>query len=408
MEVLGISRNASKAEIKKAYHKAALSSHPDKVSESERAAADIKFKSISKAYEILFDDDKRDAYDSHGMAAFEAGNPMGAEVDLDDLLSQMFGMGMNGAAGGRPGPRKPRKGDNEEQSYTVTLEELYKGKTTKFATRKNIVCKTCRGSGGKDKAKPKECSACHGRGMQQGLKSMGGGLMTQETVICNPCKGTGKVYRDKERCKKCKGERVVEEKKVLELYIPRGSKEGDKIKIEGEADQLPDQEPGDIVFNLVEAEHKTFQRAGPDLMAKVNIDLSEALCGFSRILVKHLDGRGIYVKHPRHGRGSLKTGSIIKVAGEGMPHKKSDLRGDLYLLIDVDFPDEDWLRKDQHVEKLQALLPKPGNPIQAETVDEVDYTEDVNLDKFGGEGDQGEQWEDEDDEDNSQPQCAQQ
>lgn len=185
-------------------------------------------------------------------------------------------------------------------------------------------------------------------------------------------------------------------------------REGDKIKIEGEADQLPNQEPGDIVFNLVEAEHKTFQRAGPDLMAKVNIDLSEALCGFSRILVKHLDGRGIYVKHPRHGRGSLKTGSIIKVAGEGMPHKKSDLRGDLYLLIDVDFPDEDWLRKDQHVEKLQALLPKPGNPIQAETVDEVDYTEDVNLDKFGGEGDQGEQWEDEDDEDNSQPQCAQQ
>lgn len=144
-----------------------MSSHPDKVGESERAAADVKFKSISKAYEILSDDDKRDAYDARGMAAFEAGNPMGAEVDLDDLLSQMFGMGMNGVPGGGPGPgkpRKPRKGDNEEQSYTVTLEELYKGKTTRFATRKNVVCKTCRGSGGKDMAKPKECSACHGRG----------------------------------------------------------------------------------------------------------------------------------------------------------------------------------------------------------------------------------------------------
>ncbi|KAI4119564.1 MAG: hypothetical protein LQ345_000561 [Seirophora villosa] len=390
---------------------AALSSHPDKVGESERAAADVKFKSISKAYEILSDDDKRDAYDARGMAAFEAGNPMGAEVDLDDLLSQMFGMGMNGVPGGGPGPgkpRKPRKGDNEEQSYTVTLEELYKGKTTRFATRKNVVCKTCRGSGGKDMAKPKECSACHGRGMQHGLKSTGAGLVTQETVICNPCKGTGKVYRDKERCKKCKGERVVEEKKVLELYIPRGSKEGDKIKIEGEADQLPDQEPGDIVFKLVEAEHKTFQRAGPDLMANVNIDLSEALCGFSRILVKHLDGRGIHVKHPRHRSGPLKPESIIKVGGEGMPHKKSDLRGDLYLLVNVDFPDENWLKKDKHIEKLRALLPEPGKQIQAETVDEVDYEEDANLDSFGGEAAQGEQWEDEDDEESSQPQCAQQ
>lgn len=185
-------------------------------------------------------------------------------------------------------------------------------------------------------------------------------------------------------------------------------REGDKIKIEGEADQLPDQEPGDIVFNLVEAEHKTFQRAGPDLMANVNIDLSEALCGFSRILVKHLDGRGIHVKHPRHGSSPLKPGSIIKIGGEGMPHKKSDLRGDLYLLVDVDFPDQNWLKKDKHIEKLKALLPEPGKQIQAETVDEVDYEEDANLDSFGGETAQGGQWEDEDDEESSQPQCAQQ
>ncbi|KAI4201044.1 MAG: hypothetical protein LQ346_002247 [Caloplaca aetnensis] len=404
---------------------AALSSHPDKVSENERAAADVKFKSISKAYEILSDDDKREMYDAHGMAAFEAGNPMGAEVDLDDLLAQMFGMGMNGAAGGGPGSgsRRPRKGDSEEQAYTVTLEELYKGKTTKFATRHNIICKNCKGSGGKDKAKPKECSACHGRGMQQGLKAVGPGLMTQETVICNSCKGTGKVYREKERCKKCKGERVVEEKKVLELYIPRGSKyihspialhrtltnfrEGDKIVIEGEADQLPDQEPGDIVFNLVEAEHSTFRRDGPDLLAEIHIDLSEALCGFSRTVIKHLDGRGIEVKHPQPGGGPLKPGSVLKVAGEGMPHKKSDLRGDLYLIINVDFPDGRWLDQDQRKDKLRALLPKSDHSFQTEMVDEVNYEEMENLEGFGS-GEQGDEWEDEDDEGTSQPQCAQQ
>ncbi|KAI4166877.1 MAG: hypothetical protein LQ343_007670 [Gyalolechia ehrenbergii] len=407
-EVLGITRDATKAEIKKAYHKAALLSHPDKVGENERAAADIKFKSISKAYEILSDDRKRDAYDAQGMAAFEAGNPMDANVDLDDILAQMFGMhGVNGSDGTGPGLRKPRRGEDEEHPYTVTLEELYKGKIAKFASKKNVICKVCKGSGGKDKAKPKECGSCHGRGMQQGLKAVGPGVVTHETVICNSCKGTGSVYRDKERCKKCKGDRVVEEKKVLELYIPRGSKEGDKIVLEGEADQLPNQEPGDIVFNLVEAEHGTFRRAGPDLLAETHIDLSEALCGFSRILVKHLDGRGIHVKHPRHGYGSLKPGSIIKVAGEGMPHKKSDVRGDLYLIVNVDFPDSEWLKEGQRIEKLRDLLPKPGNPIHAETVDEVDYEEKANLDEFGA-GEQGDEWEDEDDEQSGEPQCAQQ
>lgn len=100
------------------------------------------------------------------MAAFEAGNPMGANVDLDDILAQMFGMhGMNGSGGRGPGPRRPQKGRDEEQSYTITLEESFKGKTTKFASKKNVICKGCKGSGGRDKAKPKDCGSCHGRGI---------------------------------------------------------------------------------------------------------------------------------------------------------------------------------------------------------------------------------------------------
>ncbi|KAL8656752.1 MAG: hypothetical protein Q9226_002566 [Calogaya cf. arnoldii] len=397
--VLGISRNASKAEVKKAYHKAALSSHPDKVGESERADAEIKFKSVSKAYEILSDDDKRELYDAQGMSAFEAGNRggMDADVDLEDLLAQMFGMGggMGGMNGGGPrpsGPRKPRRGEDEEHPYNVTLEELYRGKTTKFASKKNVICSLCKGRGGKEKSKPKECVACHGRGVQQGLKS---------------CKGTGNIYRDKDRCKKCKGERVVEEKKVLEIYIPRGSKEGDKIVLEGEADQLPDQEPGSIIFSLVETEHGTFRRAGPDLSAEVQISLSEALCGFSRSLIKHLDGRGIHVKHPQSDGEPLRSKSVIKVPGEGMPYKKSELRGDLYLIINVEFPDAYWLKQDRHIQKLQELLPKPADPIQADTVDDVDYVKIASIDGFGA-GNEGDQWEDEDEDDGGQPQCAQQ
>lgn len=156
---------------------AALSSHPDKVGESERADAEIKFKSVSKAYEILSDDDKRELYDAQGMSAFEAGNRggMDAEVDLDDLLAQMFGMGggMGGMNGGGPrptGPRKPRRGEDEEHPYNVTLEELYKGKTTKFASKKNVICSLCKGRGGKEKAKPRECVACQGRGNYESIR----------------------------------------------------------------------------------------------------------------------------------------------------------------------------------------------------------------------------------------------
>ncbi len=142
------------------------------MSQGDRAAAEIKFKAVSKAYEILYDDNNRHLYDTHGMSAFEAGhgNGTGSGPDLEDMLQQMFGMGGGGAPpgfmnmGGSGGPQKPRKGENEELPYQVTLEELYKGKTAKFSSKKNVICSHCKGSGGKDKAKSKHCASCQGRG----------------------------------------------------------------------------------------------------------------------------------------------------------------------------------------------------------------------------------------------------
>ena len=144
---------------------AALSSHPDKVPEDERTAAETKFKAASKAYEILYDDEKRHLYDTHGMSAFDPGAGMGAGMDFEDVLSQMFGMSMDGGSPGGPQFRKPKKGEDEEQKYEVTLEDLYKGKTVKFASTKNVICSHCKGSGGKEKAKPKQCATCQGKGM---------------------------------------------------------------------------------------------------------------------------------------------------------------------------------------------------------------------------------------------------
>lgn len=194
-------------------------------------------------------------------------------------------------------------------------------------------------------------------------------------------------------------------RRLLSLILGR---EGDKIVLKGEADQLPDQEAGDIVFNLVQTEHSLFQRAGADLSAHIQVTLAEALCGFSRTVVKHLDGRGIYFKHPKATPCVLKPGQVIKVAGEGMPLKKSDQRGDLYLIVDVEFPDYKWLEQNETFSKLQEILPKPAQAIAAEEVDDVEYDEGATLDDFGGRDTQGgDAWEDEDEEETEIP-CAQQ
>jgi DnaJ family protein A protein 2 len=359
-----------------------LKHHPDKVPEDRREEADVKFKAVSQAYEILQDEEKRHLYDTHGMAAFDParGGGMGAEgVDLDDILQQMFGMGggMPSGFGGAGGPKRPRRGRDEEQKYEVTLEELYKGKTVKFASTKNVICSHCKGSGGKEKAKAETCQRCKGNGVTVGLRSVGPGLVTQERVICDSCEGTGKVFKDKDKCKKCKGKRVTPEKKVLEIYIPRGAREGERIVLEGEADQVPDQIPGDIVFTLVEEDHEIFQRAGDDLSAELEITLAEALCGFSRVVLKHLDGRGIHLTHPQ-GK-VLRPGQILKVEGEGMPLKKSDAKGDLFLVVKIDFPEDGWSEDPAAFESLQKILPKPAPPIEATEVDEVEFEPDADI-----------------------------
>ena len=177
--------------------------------------------------------------------------------------------------------------------------------------------------------------------------------------------------------------------------------------LEGEADQVPDQEAGDIVFVLEEAEHNVFRRGGADLAADIDVTLAEALCGFSRVVLKHLDGRGIHIKHPQKTPEVLKPGQVIKVLGEGMPLKKSDQKGDLYMIVNVQFPEHDWLEQHQAFWKLQELLPKPAQPIAVEEVDEVEYAS-ANLADFGANDNQGQDaWED-DDEDTAETKCAQQ
>lgn len=357
--------------------------HPDKVPEEIRAESEAKFKAVTQAYEILRDEEKRHLYDTHGMAAFDPsrGGPGGPEVDLNDILAQMFGMGMGGGmpGGGPGGPRRPRRSPDEDQPYKVTLEELYKGKTVKFAAEKQVICTVCKGTGAKEKVKPNKCDRCRGAGLQEAYRQVGPGLVRKEVVPCDHCEGSGMYYKEKDRCKKCKGKRTVKEKKALELYIPRGSMQGERIVLEGEADQMPDQTPGDLIFHLQEEPHERFTRIGHDLSADLNVTLAEALSGFSRVVIKHLDGRGIHIDHPR-GK-ILRPGEVLKVPGEGMPMKRGDTKGDLYLIVKIEFPEDGWLKDDASYDALQKLLPGPAPPIVAEEVDEVQYESDAEIEQ---------------------------
>lgn len=181
--------------------------------------------------------------------------------------------------------------------------------------------------------------------------------------------------------------------------------------LQGEADQLPDQEPGDIIFTLDEAEHETFERAGADLRAILKISLAEALTGFNRVVLTHLDGRGIALNIQQPAGKVLRPGQVLKVPGEGMPIKRSDARGDLFLQVDIEFPADGWLKDDAAVQKIREALPaedKKGDQEKHEDVEEVEVEFDADMEEFGaGSGDPragGAEWEDEEEE--GGPQCA--
>ena len=183
---------------------------------------------------------------------------------------------------------------------------------------------------------------------------------------------------------------------------------GDKIVLEGEGDQSPDVEPGDIVFHLKQNEHDVFDRAGADLSAHIEITLAEALCGFSRVVLKHLDGRGIEITHPQTHGDVMRPNQVLKVAGEGMPYKRSDTFGDLYLQVDVKFPEDGWASDSAVLQKLRDMLPGPSPPIAGEPVDEVNYDPKGDMEDFGArDAHGGSAWMDEDEDDEADgPQCT--
>ncbi|KAJ1956149.1 DnaJ-like protein xdj1, partial [Dipsacomyces acuminosporus] len=186
------------------------------------------------------------------------------------------------------------------------------------------------------------------------------GLISQQQVSCQSCHGTGKVIPDKYRCKRCNGERVVDQKDTVEIKIERGSSDGQAIVLRGKGDQKPGQDPSDLVFVLRQKPHARFVRTGDDLTAEAEIDLAEALCGVSRVLVTQLDGRELEVTHRS---GVIKPGDVVCIHNEGMPREKRPRdKGDLFIRFSIRFPDKTWRPN----ATLASLLPATKWPAPAD------------------------------------------
>ncbi|EDR08435.1 uncharacterized protein LACBIDRAFT_159402, partial [Laccaria bicolor S238N-H82] len=342
-DLLGVSPDASEDEIKKAYRKKAKEHHPDKNINDPEAGQ--KFQEIGAAYEILSDPQTRAAYDSEGLDGLTgAGGP---HMNAEDLFAQFFGGGgaapMFGFDFGPAGSGRRRgKGEDSLIPHDVTLEDLYNGKSVKMNMEKEILCGVCKGSGARGNAKPKSCSTCEGKGWTYAQTQISSGRLGTSRIQCHDCKGHGEKLKEKERCKKCKGDKTIKEKTRQEIFVEKGMADRQRIVLAGAGDQEPGVPAGDVVFVLRASPHESFERSGNDLLAHVSITLSEALLGFSRILITHLDGRGVKVTSPP-GK-IIKHQDSIVLRGEGMPiYKRPDEKGDLFIVLEIEMPDDEWL-----------------------------------------------------------------
>ncbi|XP_057381869.1 dnaJ homolog subfamily A member 2-like [Daphnia carinata] len=379
-DILGVPTKATDTELKKAYRKLAKEFHPDKNPE-----AGEKFKEISFAYEVLSDPKKREIYDRHGLKGLQEGVHEHGGFGADDILSHFFGGGLFGGMGGG-GRRKTRqRGEDTVHPLKVTLEDLYNGKTSKLQLSKNVICSVCSGQGGKPGANV-TCSTCQGRGIKISLRPLGPGMMQQIQSVCTTCNGEGEMINERDRCKPCKGKKVQNETKILEVHVDKGMKDGQKILFRGEGDQQPGVEAGDVVIILQQKPHEKFKRQGDDLFVMHTITLTEALCGFCYVL-KHLDGRDLVI---RQAPGNVvEPGSTKMVPGEGMPRYRSPFeKGELFIKFDVQFPASHFA-DESTIMAIEKLLPgRPAIiPPSGEHVEEVDLHDyDANERRDGGGG----------------------
>lgn len=350
-KILGVEKDATPDQIKKAYRKIAIKYHPDKwgdAPEAERKDAEEKFKKAAEAYSVLSDADKRSRYDQFGEAGVNGGAGGfggfgGQGMDINDIFSNfgdIFGDIFGGMGGGRRGRGPVRhKGGDLRLKVKLSLNDIDKGITKKFKVRKNIVCTECGGSGCASGHSPETCPECGGSGVVTSVQRTMFGMMQQQHA-CPRCQGEGVIISHK--CSKCHGEGVVSGEEIVEINIPAGVAEGMIINAPGKGHAAKRNGiPGDIQVLIEEEEHEDFIRDQNDLIYNLVLTVSQAALG-DNVEIPTIDGRARIKINP-----GTQPGTTLRLRGKGFPAVQGYGygRGDIVVNISVYIPET--LSKDE-------------------------------------------------------------
>lgn len=354
-DVLGLDHSATKEDIKKTYRKLALKYHPDK---NKEKGSEEKFKEISEAYAVLYDDEKRKMYDQYGHAGIDQQYTTedifrttdfgdifrGMGFDLNDIFEQFFG-GRTGFTQGRP---RHQRGNDIRYDIEISLEDAYRGVETELEVPRTELCDTCRGSGARPGSSPKRCSTCGGSGQMQVSRRTAFGMFTQISE-CSKCHGQGTFIEDP--CPSCRGRGSLQKTRKIEVRLPKGIDEGSHLRLAGQGEHPKGAtQSGDLYVVIHMKPHPVFERRGADLYRKLSISFPQASLG-ATLLVETFHGRE-KLKIPE----GTENGTLIKLKGNGMPRIQGSGYGDLYVLVEVTTPKKLSRRARLLLEELQREL----------------------------------------------------
>ena len=363
-EILGVDKNASQPEIKKAYRKQAIKYHPDKNPNNKEA--EEKFKEAAEAYEVLNDPQKKQRYDQYGHAGLggaAGGGFSGGGMDMEDIFSHfgdIFGGHFSGFGGGgrRRGGRRVNKGSNLRVKVKLTLKEIAEGVEKKIKVRKYVACETCNGSGAEPGSSPTTCSTCRGSGQVTRIQNTILGQM-QTASVCPTCGGDGKMITKK--CHSCSGEGVTYGEELIHLDIPAGVAEGMQLSVSGKGNAARRGGiNGDLLVLIEEVPHNELIRNDNDLLYNLFISFPEAALG-SPVEIPTINGK---VK-VRIDAGT-QPGKVLRLRGKGLPDVNGYRRGDLLVKINIWVPQS--LSRDERkiLEKLKDAPNFSPNPSKSE------------------------------------------